>query len=135
MLATRARRPGRAVTDFVHAGSPPAFGAGSQRSRLLKETFETDLGPESPGPLSCTLRAPAWGATHRTPSPWRLGRRFDPRPRVGGDAAGEIEVVRVFCFNPRPRVGGDSSSSSDRNRPCSFQSAPPRGGRLVILVG
>src|SRR6266851_9372568 len=54
-----------------------------------------------------SIHAPVWGATQNPLSGLVHCLCFNPRPRVGGDAA-EGRVVRVGRrFNPRPRVGGD----------------------------
>jgi len=77
--------------------------------------------------------------------------RFNPRPRVGGDAGGgryaRCRPVSIHapawgatfspcsgrdgtaCFNPRPRVGGDRITGGDPSSRKTFQSTPPRGGR------
>ena len=34
-------------------------------------------------------------------------RRFNPRPRAGGDAIHLHSTAIYLCFNPRPRAGGD----------------------------
>ena len=78
---------------------------------------------------------------------------FNPRPRVGGDCASSRIGREQAGFNPRPRVGGDpryrpqsgqddvsirapawGATSGHDTQPAQghqFQSAPPRGGRLV----
>ena len=79
---------------------------------------------------------------------------FDPRPRVGGDAASPVPTCSTRSFDPRPRVGGDKrccrgggGSSGFDPRPrvggdllegermrdvAQFRSAPPRGGRPAV---
>jgi len=99
-----------------------------------------------------SIHAPAWGATHRPPRPRTSPRRFNPRPRVGGDVEGGKVVPDRSRFNPRPRVGGDPPAGGNPTggrggfnprprvggdlamslaawRVRSFQSTPPRGGR------
>ena len=57
---------------------------------------------------------------------------FNPRPRAGGDMIG-ISVDEIISFNPRPRAGGGGRHrSANASSARLFQSAPPRGGRLVI---
>ncbi len=89
--------------------------------------------------------------------PRRRCCRFNPRPRVGGDAArpGPLFTAASFqsappgggrraslysaCstgagFNPRPRVGGDLTALHRLFHDKVFQSAPPGGGRLGHFV-
>ena len=55
-----------------------------------------------------SIRAPAWGVIRNPPRCPQPIRRFNPRPRVGGDL--------IPRFQPSSRL--------------RFQSAPPRGGRF-----
>ncbi len=80
-----------------------------------------------------SIHAPAWGATN-TPHPFfypvvRDG--FNPRPRMGGDAAMELTLQPKDGFNPRPRMGGDIPSVRGIDGTSWFQSTPPHGGRLL----
>src|SRR5690606_1658347 len=62
-------------------------------------------------------------------SPARHSKKcFNPRPRVGGDLVERRSGCRFASFNPRPRVGGDLGTM-EGSTVCTFQSAPPRGGR------
>ncbi len=76
-----------------------------------------------------SIHAPAWGATIRQHHVLMDHGRFNPRPRVGGDAERqgfevdfEVSIhapawgatdasvaghIQRASFNPRPRVGGD----------------------------
>ena len=57
-----------------------------------------------------------------------------PRLRVGGDRTLPHLVRRLLYFNPRLRVGGDSSSTRLTVSPLAFQSTPPRGRRLLLII-
>ena len=103
--------------------------------------------------LSVSIHAPARGATlaryRRSPR----SRRFDPRPRAGGDTAEPAVAPTSPSFDPRPRAGGDlrpmqrmiasghvsihaparGATSARHHTPsmlAMFRSTPPRGGRL-----
>ena len=100
---------------------------------------------------SVSIHAPVRGATlcSRRASP--RFRRFNPRPRAGGDRNRQEHTLKCSSFNPRPRAGGDGrflscfhpgSCFNPRPRaggdpgPCDFiislprfQSTPPCGGR------
>jgi len=56
-------------------------------------------------------------------------RRFNPRPRAGGDPIYHARPVLLRCFNPRPRAGGDVPELATKGYNSEFQSTPPRGGR------
>ena len=60
---------------------------------------------------------------------------FDPRPRVGGDNRCRRSSRSCAGFDPRPRVGGDGAVVGDFAQVSMFRSAPPRGGRRVLLLG
>ena len=64
--------------------------------------------------LVVSIHAPAWGAT-RSETAWRgWSRRFNPRTRVGCDAAVDGLPERpVIGFNPRTRVGCDKAIYDD----------------------
>ncbi len=71
-----------------------------------------------------------FSGTQGTRKAFFLGfRRFNPRPRAGGD----IKHIPLFhvagSFNPRPRAGGDTGSGAADKGQMMFQSTPPRGGR------
>ncbi len=55
-------------------------------------------------------------------------RRFNPRPRAGGDLTGRGSTRQRSCFNPRPRAGGDLCFVNlTRFTPC-FNPRPRAGG-------
>ncbi len=79
---------------------------------------------------------------------------FNPRPRAGGDGCRRLRLRMRKRFNPRPRAGGDFAAAASMSRAVSvsihapargatqplrdvkhihetFQSTPPRGGRLI----
>ena len=124
----------------------------------LHETNPRRSGGRRGRPGQVSIHAPAWGATTVSPisRARRRTRRFNPRPRVGGDPAVVLTSHELpqYGFNPRPRVGGDSwpSTNSGTSQSCSvgrqsrcfnprprvggdatlphalMQSTPPRGG-------
>ena len=57
---------------------------------------------------------------------------FNPRSRVGNDAADRRQVQRRFDFNPRSRVGNDYDDDDSVSHGQKFQSTFPRGERLQI---
>jgi len=81
----------------------------------------------------------------------KLGRSFNPRPRVRGDNINPSVICRVGLFqstppregrrvltmatgmnqrfNPRPRVRGDDAPNRGAHIQAMFQSTPPREGR------
>ena len=74
-----------------------------------------------------SIHAPAKGATPAASMSHERARRFNPRPREGGDD-GARRGRPSRRFNPRPREGGDHSRC--RRQPSrAFQSTPPRRGR------
>ena len=54
---------------------------------------------------------------------------FNPRARVGRDAACRAPIGRSGCFNPRARVGRDKRSRRNTKNQKKFQSTHPRGAR------
>ena len=80
-----------------------------------------------------SIRAPAWGATRAAALANARALGFNPRPRVGGDVTRLPSIVSGTGFNPRPRVGGDLPATVPSQLPSWFQSAPPRGGRHLVL--
>ena len=76
-----------------------------------------------------SIRAPAWGATTAQWSWSAPCTRFNPRPRMGGDADFYIQLSDLRGFNPRPRMGGDVPRPRVAAPDLGFQSAPPHGGR------
>ena len=57
-----------------------------------------------------SIHAPAWGATCGERCAEYGAARFDPRPRMGGDAGAEARHPPATPgFDPRPRMGGDPS--------------------------
>ena len=77
-----------------------------------------------------SIHAPAWGATRSSALNDCWPVRFNPRPRVGGDAGTSWRSPKCCSFNPRPRVGGDVGLVGQLIHHLAFQSTPPRGGRL-----
>ena len=57
-----------------------------------------------------SIRAPAWGAITVSGGIAHASASFNPRSRVGSDAAGTRRVNCPPCFNPRSRVGSDPAS-------------------------
>ncbi len=86
----------------------------------------------------------------------RANRRFNPRPRTGGDGDDSMltpgHVVSIHApvrgatrsrtrsarrrcgFNPRPRTGGDMRRLVHGDLDHAFQSTPPYGGRQVVSI-
>ena len=62
-------------------------------------------------------------------TPWRC---FNPRARVGRDAAGTLPCPAQSGFNPRARVGRDRTMVSTSAFQAEFQSTRPRGARPDI---
>ena len=80
-----------------------------------------------------SIHAPAWGATSGF-AVWKKSRTsFNPRTRVGCDAAAFGGLFELGGFNPRTRVGCDARlhcvGSVHGGR---FQSTHPRGVRPVV---
>ena len=61
-------------------------------------------------------------------------RRFNPRPRGGGDTIYRQQITRILSFNPRPRGGGDFLVHPAFGVHKVFQSTPPRGGRHRYVI-
>ena len=80
---------------------------------------------------SVSIHAPAWGATP-VPEIACDSEEFQSTPPRGGRPLPlRSGVNRVTSFNPRPRVGGDGAGeAAAASWPDEFQSTPPRGGRL-----
>ena len=75
-----------------------------------------------------SIRAPAWGATAHRPLRQANGLVSIRAPAWGATSLGHRSQHRRRRFNPRPRMGGDRRGSRHgRNK--GFQSAPPHGGR------
>ena len=123
----------------IHA---PAWGATVDASASHADWFQStpprggrrSSHRRSPRSAGVSIHAPAWGATSsRQVGARRMRACFNPRPRVGGDAAwlssldrqtdvsihapawgatGSLPARRhrASGFNPRPRVGGDAST-------------------------
>ena len=113
-------------------------------------------GRPAAGRRGCTrptvsIHAPARGATDGCIQGFNRVDGFNPRPRAGGDQSSPSRSGPPQCFNPRPRAGGDAclragvkprfvsihaparGATMDPDppgTPNSFQSTPPRGGRL-----
>ena len=129
---------GSSHTSSVFQSTPPRGGRHyGAASRPAPELFQST--PPRGGRL-CKL-------LHDQP----IRRRFNPRPRAGGDRGDMIGHRLTRCFNPRPRAGGDERNLKiypgclvSIHAPArgatqytghgahirSFQSTPPRGGRL-----
>ena len=58
---------------------------------------------------SVSIHAPVWGATQTISQRAWTWRRFNPRPRMGGDPWRDGLITVRRRFNPRPRMGGDVS--------------------------
>ena len=56
-------------------------------------------------------------------------RRFDPRPRTGGDADAPAHAAGPAVFRSTPPRGGRPRSPARAMRDGWFRSTPPRGGR------
>ena len=82
-------------------------------------------------PVSLFQSAPPHGGRRTVPPSCRTrARRFNPRPRTGGDARPTCRPSFGIAFQSAPPHGGRLA----RREPCwndsgSFQSAPPHGGR------
>ena len=103
-------------------------------------------------PDAVSIHAPARGATPHPTPPHHRSTGFNPRPRAGGDLYPRRRPGSLRRFNPRPRAGGDVDATEGAavwivsiHAPargatfvllfalpptCTFQSTPPRGGRL-----
>ena len=64
------------------------------------------LWPCSVSLIVVSIHAPAWGATTGEDKNTLSGERFNPRTRMGCDAA-DVLLYLTFCFNPRTRMGCD----------------------------
>ena len=112
----RPARPFLGVSDEAFQSAPPH---GGRRAR-------PGAAPRVEG---VSIRAPAWRATLLLAIPPALRRRFNPRPRMEGDAPRRGRAESARRFNPRPRMEGDYRSHSLSRTKEGFQSAPPHGGR------
>ena len=56
-----------------------------------------------------SIHAPAWGATFPRPIHTTTVRNFNPRSRMGSDAAAWTGSSSCAYFNPRSRMGSDRS--------------------------
>ena len=79
--------------------------------------------------LCVSIHAPAWGAT-KIRIPGAGPTVFQSTPPRGGRPPALVNVRPAWSFNPRPRVGGDVARELDEQALWLFQSTPPRGGRL-----
>ena len=86
-----------------------------------------------PQQRNVSIHAPAWGATrlprHRRPRPG-----FNPRPRMGGDAAFDPARIREV-FQSTPPHGGRQQELDDMMSRYGFQSTPPHWGRRYSESG
>ena len=147
--ATARGRQQQVRTVSIHA---PAWGATSTMQRACRFQSTPPRGGRlagSRGANAVSIHAPAWGATRRYRGRRDVHASFNPRPRVGGDPAGEhgcspesqfqstpprggrpVRPPRarsVGGFNPRPRVGGDLHGNA-RDQPGGFNPRPRVGG-------
>ncbi len=106
--------------------SPPRF---SIRAPVRGATGPVHRHPQVE---AVSIRAPVRGATGPRCRPRWPFRRFNPRPRAGGDPARDRPSTQQSSFNPRPRAGGDLFFRGGEDLGGVFQSAPPRGGRLIL---
>ena len=60
-------------------------------------------------------------------------RRFNPRPREGGDRTIFDRTGQGTCFNPRPREGGDVQFSTERDKERVSIHAPVKGATFFHL--
>ena len=65
-----------------------------------------------------SIHAPAQGATIIAPYINERKKRFNPRPRAGGDALNLPHSIETDSFNPRPRAGGDPNTHTCCCRRC-----------------
>ena len=69
--------------------------------------------------LHVSIHAPAWGATTLCRNSACLQECFNPRTRVGCDAASAKSAGPNACFNPRTRVGCDPVlAKTSKSCPC-----------------
>ncbi len=81
--------------------------------------------------MTVSIHAPARGATWvRVPGSCPF-KRFNPRPRAGGDEYHFSKYVLNLPFQSTPPRGGRLYAVCGVRRQCLFQSTPPRGGRRV----
>ena len=78
---------------------------------------------------SVSIHAPAWGATSDEERLGLYDYSFNPRTRVGCDAAQQALEDDVIGFNPRTRVGCDQFVVHGLDLSATFQSTHPRGVR------
>ena len=71
----------------------------------MKGATEEENGPGNGAGVS--IHAPVKGATPVVAAAVIMSKRFNPRPREGGDTQAWRYSARSACFNPRPREGGD----------------------------
>ena len=61
-------------------------------------------------------------------------KRFNPRPRTGGDFPSIHAATHGRGFNPRPRTGGDCSIYIITQAAIGFQPTPPHRGRRRLRI-
>ena len=138
-------RGGRPVRDDLRLATvavsirAPARGAtrrdgGERPDRLVSirapaRGATTEVWRRDGFPMGVSIRAPARGATNCPRPTSQAPRRFNPRPRAGGDQGAGRKNWEHCGFNPRPLAGGDVAWSPVLKQLVEFQSAPPRGGR------
>ena len=81
-----------------------------------------------------SIHAPAWGATCLVRRAHSAVRRFNPRPRMGGDLLGASGALGCPPFQSTPPHGGRLPSYEGTKRSKVFQSTPPHGGRPVPKI-
>ena len=73
--------------------------------------------------------APPHGGRPRCGDCFRRARRFNPRPRTGGDLSARLRNVDIMTFQSAPPHGGRHETVLVLGLIRLFQSAPPHGGR------
>ncbi len=76
-----------------------------------------------------SIHAPAWGATAIDEQRREVVVVSIHAPAWGATLRSWSRHVDMKRFNPRPRVGGDQGVAVYLQRGYQFQSTPPRGGR------
>ena len=94
----------------------------------------TDLAEPRHQAARVSIRAPAWRATVHERGGERVAGVSIRAPAWRATRACARAPPRARRFNPRPRMEGDAISSSSASEMPRFQSAPPHGGRLRRVV-
>ena len=80
---------------------------------------------------SVSIHAPVWGATQTISQRAWTWRRFNPRPRMGGDPWRDGLITVRRRFNPRPRMGGDLKFYQQLKQIQGFNPRPRMGGDVT----